>query len=191
MRTTQGSTLVSLSAVDAFLDEHATALASVVATGARQKLKSAIADLATFRSDQTGGTLVARSSTRSQAGLRKQLMRDHMAPLARIAKAELALTPELVSLRMPRGRPTIPKLVAAAEGMAKAATPYVSVFTENRLPTDFIDQLNASATSLLTSASSHKKSRRAGRIRRPRTRARRTMPARRAIAGSRRAAASR
>ena len=156
MRTAQGRTLLSLTAVDSFLDEHATALATVVSTGARQKLKTAISDLATFRSDQTGGKLVSASSTQHKASLRKVLMRDHMAPLARIAKAELALTPELVSLRMPRGRPTIPKLVAAAEGMAKAATPYISVFTDNGRPKDFIDQLNASATSLLVSASGHK-----------------------------------
>ena len=156
MQTAQGNTLLSLDAVDEFLDEHATELASVVATGARQRLKAAIADLATFRSNQSGGALIARSSTQSKAGLRKVLMRDHMAAIARIAKSELALTPEIASLRMPRGRPTIPKLVAAAEGMAKGATPYISVFTDNGLPKDFIDQLNASATSLLVSASTHK-----------------------------------
>ena len=156
MQTAQGNMLLSLDAVDTFLDEHATELASVVVTGARQRLKTAIADLATFRSNQSGGALIAKSSTQSKAGLRKVLTRDHMAAIARIAKSELALAPEITSLRMPRGRPTIPKLVAAAEGMAKGAAPYISVFTDNGLPKDFIDQLNASATSLLVSASTHK-----------------------------------
>ena len=156
MQTAQGNTLLSLDAVDEFLDEHATELASVVATGARQRLKAAIADLATFRSNQSGGAVIARSSTQSKAALRKVLTRDHMAAIARIAKSELALAPEITSLRMPRGRPTIPKLVAAAEGMAKGAAPYISVFTDNGLPKDFIDQLNASAASLLAGATTHK-----------------------------------
>lgn len=155
MQTAQGNTLLSLDAVDAFIDDHATALANVVTNGARLKLKAIIADLAAFRSDQTGGALIAKSSTKSKASLRKALMRDHMGPIARIAKSELAQTPEVVSLRMPRGRPTIPKLVSAAEGMAKAAAPFASVFTENGMPADFIDQLNASAESLLAGATTH------------------------------------
>ena len=156
MKTAQGNMLVSLDAVNAFLDEHADALPGVVTTGTRHKLRSAIADLAAFRSDQAGGALIAQGSTQHQASLRKVLMRDHMAHIARIAKAELVQTPELLPLRMPRGRPTIPKLVAAAEGMGKAAAPYVSVFTEHGLPADFIQQLESSASLLLDSASTHK-----------------------------------
>ena len=156
MERAQENTLLSLDAVNAFLDRHAIQLARVVATGARQKLRSVIADLVTLRSIKSGGALIAQSSTQSKAALRTVLMRDHMVPIARIGKSELAHTQEIVSLRMPRGRRTIPKLVSAADGMAKAAAPYTSVFTENGLPADFIVQLNSSAEALRISDTTHK-----------------------------------
>ena len=142
MTRAQWNTLLSLNAVDTFLDIHAARLARVVATGARAKLKSTLAELATLRSEQEGNKLVAKSSTVDKGSLRTALMRDHMAPIARIAEAELAQTPEFSSLRMPRGRPTISRLVSAAEGMAKAAAPYSSIFTGNGLSADFVVQLN-------------------------------------------------
>ena len=88
MQTAQGNMLVSLNAVDEFLTDHAAVLGGVITTGARGKLKQAIADLIALRSDQTGGVLTSRISTQSKASHRKALMRDHMAPLARIAKSE-------------------------------------------------------------------------------------------------------
>ena len=155
MQTTQGNMLVSLHAVETFLDDNAAALVGVINTGARQKLTGAIVDLSTYASDQTGGALISQSSTQGKQSLRLALMRDHMAPIARIAQAELPLTPQVAPLRMPRGRPTIPKLVSAAEGMAKAAAPYAGVFVDNGRSIDFIGQLNAAAGTLLASVSDH------------------------------------
>lgn len=155
MKTLQGNMLVSLRAVDTFLDTNAAILDGVVTTGARRKLTGAIVDLSTHASDQTGGAMATESSAQSQLRLRQALLRDHMAPIASIARAELPLTPEVVSLRMPRGRPTSPKLVAAAEGMAKNAAPYASVFVDNGRPVDFIAQLNSAAEALITAAGGH------------------------------------
>ena len=155
MQTTQGNMLVSLHAVETFLDDNAAALVGVINTGARQKLKAAIADLSVYASDQTGGALISQSSTQGKQSLRLALVRDHMAQIARIAQAELPHMPQVAPLRLPRGRPTIPKLVSAAEGMAKAAAPYAGVFIGNGLPIDFIEQLNAAAGTLLASVSDH------------------------------------
>ena len=155
MQTSQGSMLVSLLAVQAFLDQNALALTGVINTGARVQLTDAIAALSTHRSEQSANALASQGSTKSQQALRLVLMRDHMAPIARIARLNLPQTPAIEPLRMPRGRPSIPKLVAAAEGMAKAATPYASDFVASGMPADFTTQLTDAASALLASTADH------------------------------------
>ena len=149
MQTTQGNMLQSLRAVEAFIDGNAATLTGVVSTGARRRLTGAIGELAAHVSDQTGSALASQGSTKNQHLVREVLLHDHMAPLARIARADLPQTPQLAPLRMPRGRPTAPKLAAAANGMAQAAAPYASVFISAGLPTDFIAQLTGAADDLV------------------------------------------
>jgi hypothetical protein len=152
MRTTQGSTLQSLRTTDIFLDEHAEKLGDVVKSGARQELRDIIADLAGHVSAQDSGTIVSRGATQKQRQLRA-LLRAQMAPVARIARAKLGHTPELAALRMPRGKPTIERLSAAAYGMAKAAEPHASTFTASGLPSDFGTRLTGAADVLVKSLS--------------------------------------
>lgn len=159
MRTVQGSMLQSLRTVDAFLEEHADKLAGVVSSGSRQKLNDAIAELQSHAAEQTGSGLASQGATRKQLALRKALLRDHMAPIARIAKADLPQTPEIEPLRMPKGRPSIEKLAAAAYGMANAAAPFIGVFTTAGLPADFIAQLGNAADALVLSLSERSQSR--------------------------------
>jgi hypothetical protein len=149
MQTTQGSMLASLRAVQAFLDQNADPLAAVVKTGARQQLDDAIRVLSAHASDQTGSDLAAQGATRTQRTMREALLRDHMAPISRIARADLPVTPAVESLRMPRGRPTTERLAAAANGMAKAAVPFSPVFVSAGLPQDFVAQLNTATDAML------------------------------------------
>ena len=149
MQTTQSSMLKSLWAVQAFLNDHAAQLGGVVTTGAWQRLLSAIAALAAHATEQAGKAVVTRTSLITQETLSTALRQDHMAPIARIAKADLASTPELDAFRMPRGRPNAPKLVAAATGMAQAAVPYASTFVAAGLPADFVAQLNTASDALV------------------------------------------
>jgi hypothetical protein len=81
--------------------------------------------------------------------LQRKLRRNHMTPIARIARAELPVAPEVESLRMPKGRPTAEKLAAHAEGMAKAAAPLADTFVSAGLPPDFIARLNAASGALV------------------------------------------
>jgi hypothetical protein len=159
MRTKQGSTLQSLRAVQAFLDQNADTLASVVHTGARQQLDDAIVTLSTHASDQTGNNLASQGATLKQRALRQSLLRDHMAPVSRIARADLPLTPEVEPLKMPRGRPTTERLAVAAYGMAKAALPFSAVFVSAGLPQDFVAQLNAAADAMLLAIDNRTQSR--------------------------------
>jgi len=159
MQTTQGSIMESLRAVQAFLDDNADRLAAVVKTGARQKLDDAIAELSGHASDQTGSNLTAQSATQKKRALRQALLRDHMAPIARIARAELPPTPAMEPLKMPKGKPTVERLVALAEGMAKAAAPFTDTFVSAGLPTDFVAQLNAASDALVGAVNERTQSR--------------------------------
>jgi hypothetical protein len=141
--------LESLRSVESFLDDNADKLATVVNTGTRQRLTAAIADLSTHVSDQTGSNLAAQGATQKKVALRQALLRDHMAPIARIATADIPNLPELSPLRMPRGKPTAEKLAGYAYGMGVAAAPYTDTFTKAGLPADFITQLNVAADAVV------------------------------------------
>ncbi|MEP6621839.1 MAG: hypothetical protein ABJE47_21115 [bacterium] len=159
MQTSQGSILLSLRAVQAFLNENAAALGNVPNTGVRKRLDDIVAELNGHSSDQTGNDLASQGATLVKDNLRVQVLRDHMAPIARIARIDLPDTPEIVPLRMPRGSPTVAKLAAAADGMAKAAEKHADVFIAAGLPIDFIAQLNGAVEQMLDTVSARSQSR--------------------------------
>jgi hypothetical protein len=159
VQTSQGSMLESLRSVQTFLNAHADKLDGVVKTGARQRLSDAIAALEGHATGQTGSNLAAQGATQKKRQLFRVLQRDHMAPIARIARADLPATAELRPFRMPRGKPTVEKLVALAAGMGAAAEPFSDVFTSAGLPADFIAQLNGAADALVGSIASRTNSR--------------------------------
>jgi hypothetical protein len=151
MQTKQGAVLESLRAVNTFLNEKADQLGDVVHTGVRRKLADVLAELDTHATDQTASSFVAEGATKRKVVLARNLRRRHLTPIARIARVELSHTPNLESLKMPKGRPTPERLIAHAEGMAKAAAPFAETFIEAGLPSDFIARLGA-ATGELRSA---------------------------------------
>jgi hypothetical protein len=151
MYTEQGNIMLSLQVVHEFLERNPDTLADVLQTGAWQRLGEIIASVTDHASHQVGSTLAARGATQAQRALRTVLLRQHMAPIVRIAKVDLPKTPELKPLRMPRGRPTIERLAAAASGMAEAAAPHAAVFLRAGLPEDFLAQLTQAADALVGS----------------------------------------
>ena len=140
-----GNVLQALRGVQKFIDDHAAELGDVATSGAKQKLDAQVAALAAHSENQSGSTLEMRGATQKQYSMRDVLRRDHMAPIASIARADLPSTPELRPLRMPRGRPTTENLHSAATGMAQAAEPYADVFIAAGRPVDFIARLRAAA----------------------------------------------
>jgi hypothetical protein len=159
MFTAQGNTLLSLVNVRAFLTENDASLPGVNSTGARNKLDTSIQELEEHVASQTGHALSAKGTTRRQRTLRRELLRDQMAPIALIAKAELTGTPEIGPLMMPRGKPGTERLVGAAQGMAQAAAPHTAVFVANGLPADFGERLIAKAAELRDSLTTRANSR--------------------------------
>jgi hypothetical protein len=159
MQSRQGNMLQALRTVDNFLTTNAATLDGVVTTGARKKLADAIATLEATVNEQAGSGVIAKGGTSRFRALRTALIRDHMTPIARIARAELPPTPELSAFRLPKKEWRMERVAAAAHGMALAAEPYSAHFVTAGLPTDFIAQLKGAADAMVRSVSDRKETR--------------------------------
>ena len=149
MQTVQGNLLQSLRAVEEFLDVNAARLDGVVKSGTRQKLGETISALEMFVVEQAGSSLAAQGATQHNRALRRALVRDHMAPIARLVQADLPPAPQVDALRMPQQAWSIERLAAAAHGMASAAAPYAEEFVKAGLRPDFVTRLTAAADAMV------------------------------------------
>ena len=145
-QTLTGATLRN---ADTFLEQNANAFPTIAGSGARRKLRRALASLNAHAEDQARNSLVAKGTTQKYRALRVALMRDHMSPIAGIALAALADAPEVAKLRMPRGRPSAQRLALAATAMRSAAEPFSDAFVAAGLAPDFLVQLTAAADAMM------------------------------------------
>jgi hypothetical protein len=153
MQSLQGNLLQSLRAVEEFLDVNAARLDGVVKSGTRQKLGESIAALEMYVVEQAGSSLASQGATQRNRALRKALVRDHMAPIARLVQADLPPAPEVDALRMPDPAWSMERLAAAAHGMAQAAAPYADAFVAAGLKPDFVARLTAAANAMTDAVS--------------------------------------
>jgi hypothetical protein len=155
MQTQQGTSLERLRAARLFLDKYPERLGDVVKSGSRRQLDQAIADLESLALSQaTGGTVV--SGKQKTAELREELVVKHMLPISRIAAVDIPARPELADLKMPRGKPTPEKLVAAARAMAARAASFANIFMDAGLPSTFLEALVDAAAALAFLAAKRK-----------------------------------
>jgi hypothetical protein len=159
MQVSQASMLQSLRAVQGFLDANRDRLGDVVTSGARKKLDAAIIELGGHVENQTGSILQAKGSTKEQRVLRKTLLLDHMAPIAKIAASELAGTPNIEPLRMPKAWYRGERLAAAARGMAQTAQQFSSTFIDLGLPANFAQRLLAATDAMMATFGARRESR--------------------------------
>jgi hypothetical protein len=159
MKKRQGTTRNSLLAVQQFLDAHAAKFPAVAQSGARKKLDDAIAKVAEHLTNEEDHTFSSRSNTKRARALRSTVLRQYMAPIARIAEAELPHTQELEPLRLPSGKPSMEKVAAKAGGMAQVAKRYADVFIAAGLQADFVAELETATASMLQSVVDRKGSR--------------------------------
>ena len=149
MHTVQGNLLQSLRAVEEFLETHAVRLDGVVKSGTRQKLGETISALEMYVVEQAESSLAAQGATQLNNALRVALVRDHMAPIARLVQADLPPAPQVDALRMPRAGWSIERLAAAAHAMANAAAPYAEDFVKAGLRPDFVTRLISAADTMV------------------------------------------
>lgn len=153
MQSVQGNLLQSLRAVEEFLDANAARLDGVVRSGTRIKLGESIAALEMYVVEQAGSSMASQGATQHSRALRRALVRDHMAPIARLVEANLPPAPQVDALRMPDPAWSVEKLAAAALGMASEAAPYADAFVAAGMKPDFIARLTAAANAMTDAVS--------------------------------------
>lgn len=160
----QGRAFLSLLAVDSFLDNCAHELPRATSTGIRDRFRLALNNLLLQIQMQSGAPLLAQSLTAAKDAKRAALLRDHMAPIVRIARIEAASNTALSALRMPRGDPGVQKLLAHAAGMVAVVADHQESFIRAGMPADFIDRFEAAIDDIVATltARSHQHGRRGG-----------------------------
>jgi hypothetical protein len=149
MEAYQSSQLQSLRAVEEFLTANADRLGTVVSSGARRQLTETLAALDAHAAEQAGSTFVSRGTTQRNRVLRRALVRDHMAPIVRMARTQLLPLPDGNIFQAPRPGWSVERLHAAAHGMATATAPHRAEFVRGGLDEDFVEALTSAADALV------------------------------------------
>ena len=148
MRQDQQRELDALHRVLDFLNTRIDILRMLWDSVARKQVEQAVAGIRDHITAQVSADLVLAGQNSRQTALAKELVRKHMAPIARFARAKLRGLPDFSTLRK-SGNPARPKaLVDHAFAMVKASAPYADAMTAAGFPPDSITQLTAAAEAL-------------------------------------------
>jgi hypothetical protein len=163
MRVRQNAVLAALLRAKRFATENLAQLTSAVdVTAVLKRLDDVIASFTTHAVAQDANTRSAKGETEKQRQLRLTLRTQEMKPVAEIARRNLRTVPEFKALQMPPRSAKGPAFLASAQAMANAATIHKDALIERGLPVDFLDQFQATLTTLENSVSDREKNR-AGR----------------------------
>jgi len=152
MNAVQENTLQAFRRMKGWLAAHPElATGSAAADAALLKQVAAfsgvVEQLTTRGAQQESATRASRGSTAAAGSLRIELIKNHMQPVADMAKASIPDVVRMtVALRMPRVKVATEKLLNAAEAMAKAGEEYKPALVERGLHTDFVEQLRQVAS---------------------------------------------
>jgi hypothetical protein len=137
--------------IQAFLDTNNSLLNGINKSGMRSELDSVLAALGEISGKQAAGRVKAIEQTAVQRGLLSALRRNHMQPIASVARMKARTIPNLKAMTMASQDTPIMSLLAHAHGMAGAAQPYARVFVDAGLAEDFIAKLRAAADAVQAS----------------------------------------
>ena len=145
MNRTQQSSARTLSRVQQFLDRHADVVGEINQTDARRALDAAVAATDATVTEQGTHVRDIRGELQRQADLETALLRRHMVPIAKFARAQLTGVPNFAAL-IPNVRDKNgTRLYQAAMAMAAAAEPYAAQFPAPTFAGDFIVALRNAA----------------------------------------------
>jgi hypothetical protein len=159
MRYDQDAISAALLGAKRFLVDNATQLAGVDFTGASKRLDDVIADLSKHAVGQDANNRSAKGETEKQRQLRVTLRTEQMKPIAEIAREDLRTVPEFKALQLPPRSFKGGAFLASATAMADAAAMHKDALLERGLPADFLEQFQASLSTLAASLSDRAKSR--------------------------------
>ena len=150
MNKRQARQLLALYTVDVFLDAHALELPETTSSGARRVFTLALAELHLHLTNQAAAPIQSRGLTRKKADLVEGLKRDHLRPIAAIARSRRRTHHELVAIRMPKGDPALQKVLGHASGMAKSIAPFEQVFIDAGCRPNFMNDLAKALDEIMT-----------------------------------------
>ena len=148
MKQVQQRTLYSLVSAQTFLDKHVDVLGPISNSQARRELDAAVAEASRHHTNQGSATLTLAGQMSRQTALANELVRMHLQPIAKFARAKLHGVPEYAELTA-IGNPAKPKqLVGIARSMAVAAGKYSDKFTNAGLASNTVARLTAATDAL-------------------------------------------
>lgn len=151
MHAHQAAVLETLSAVQTFLDEKKERLGDLNDSPPRRVLDQIVDQLTESSLAQLAGQCAGRGETARLAKLRHELRVLHMQPIAAVVKTVLPQAPTLSAFTVPYENTSSMRLIAAAGAMAEAAKTHEAVLIDAGLPHDFVEDLQAAATTLQNS----------------------------------------
>ena len=121
-------------------------------TAQKAVLDDVVGRLTNHSDNQRLGQRQSEAETVKLAALRKTLLKDNLAPIAKIARASFRDVPGIeVALKMPPRNIATTRLVADAQAIRKAIAKYEPAFIDAGRPENFLSQLDAAISALTQS----------------------------------------
>jgi hypothetical protein len=158
MRFTHAAVVQTVAAIQHFLDQNAASLGNVPSSNARARLDDVARKLEEHGRKQVEVELTGTLATQTRLQARDTLIREHMQPIADIARAEAHREPELALITMPRLNVNDQVLIQNARAMAEAASLNKDIFVTGGLALDFLSQMDEAITALVNAREVQKRS---------------------------------
>lgn len=142
------STLESFQRVQEFLTQHPFADSPADLGAQAKELDVVIAGLDDESLEQESSTRNVAVLAKARDTAREELYKDHMRPIAVIAREVFGRTGMDRAFRLPRSWASNQPLLAASGAMADAAERAKDTFVARGMPADFVDRLRAAAARL-------------------------------------------
>jgi hypothetical protein len=148
MKQEQQRKLDSLIRVQDFLARNHDLVGGDAMAAVVNQVDDAVSQVRQHITAQVSTGLVVSGQTGRVRGMAKNLVRTHLGPIAKFARASLKGVPEYATLATPAREASPKRLVSHAYAVAEAAKPYISAMTAAGFPADTIDHLVAATNEL-------------------------------------------
>jgi hypothetical protein len=145
MNTKQRYQYQSLRGAQLFVRGHVAEAGVLIGTAPLAQLDTAVDRIESAATEQGTCTRDALGERNNQLALERRLRKDHLSPIAKYGRAELAGVPNFKALTPATRNLEGARLVQVARAVGGAARPYLANFVEGHFPADFITQLSAAA----------------------------------------------
>jgi hypothetical protein len=131
-----------------FFTKNGVAIGPVATSAAKKQIDDAVSQIRAHITAQGATTRAIAGQNGRIAGMAAQLVRSHIAPITKFARASLKGVSDYETLTKTPNAATTKKLVTQAYVIAKAAAPYAGAMAAAGFPADTVDQLLAATNEL-------------------------------------------